>query len=211
VRELSKPEREKTNTRFNDGKCDPRGRFWVGTLCERAPWNSGALYCLDTDGSIEIKLERIQCSNGLVWSRDEQTFYYIDTSTQEIWGFCYDAEKATLGDKRTVARIPKTIGSPDGMTIDEHDRLWVALWNGGRVICVEPKRGSVEFELPVPAQNVTSVAFGGSELDELYITTASVGLSADERRSQPLAGALFRSRLPFRGLPSRRYLGPICQ
>jgi sugar lactone lactonase YvrE len=208
---LTDPERDMSHTRLNDGKCDPRGRFWVGSICEREPQFDGGLYCLNADLSIEKKLDHIQCSNGLVWTSDEQTFYYIDTPTQQIWGFCYDAATATLSDKRVVATIPMELGSPDGMTIDAENHLWVALWNGGRVLRIDPKTSNIEFEIPVPAQNVTSVAFGGPALDELYITTARVGVSPETLREQPLTGSLFRVQLPYHGVPAKRFSGAVSE
>lgn len=206
---LTDPESDKPHTRLNDGKCDPQGRFWVGSICERAPHNDGGLYCLDADLTVTQKLFGIQCSNGLVWTRDARTFYYIDTPTREIWGFCFDAATASLSEKRVVATVPQELGFPDGMTIDEDDHLWVALWEGGRVLRIDPSNGRIELEIPVPARNVTSVAFGGEALDELYITTASVGMSPEQQAEFPKAGSLFRVKLPYRGVPTRRFAGVI--
>jgi sugar lactone lactonase YvrE len=206
---LVNPERDKPHTRLNDGKCDPQGRFWVGSICEGEPKFDGGLYCLNPDLSVVKKLSNIQCSNGLVWTSDTQTFYYIDTPTQEIWGFCYDAATASLSEKQVVARIPSELGHPDGMTIDTENHLWVALWNGGRVVRVNPSNGRIELEIPVPARNVTSVAFGGRNLDELFITTAQAGKSYEARQEQPLAGSLFHIKLPYRGFPAKRFSGRI--
>jgi sugar lactone lactonase YvrE len=177
----------------------------VGSYCERDPLFDAALYCLDTDLSVTRKLGHIQCSNGIVWTRDGRTLFYVDTPTHEIWGFDYDAETGTLANRRTVARFPEGEGSPDGMTIDEDDHLWVALFNGHRVVRVDPSDGTTELEIPIPATNVTSVAFGGSALDELYVTTALVGLGSDVRASEPLGGSLFRVRVPYRGVPASRF------
>jgi sugar lactone lactonase YvrE len=204
---VANPESDKPHTRFNDGKCDPRGRFWAGTICEQSPQFDGGLYCLDTNLTVTKKLSRVQCSNGLVWSRDERHFYYIDTPTQEIWGFRYDADSGCIDEKQVIATIPKELGSPDGMTIDAGDHLWIALWNGGRVIRLDPATGRIELEIPVPARNVTSVAFGGTNLDELFITTARVGASTETLRTLPLSGSLFHVRLPYRGVPATRFGG----
>jgi len=206
---LVDPEPGKPHTRLNDGKCDPQGRFWVGSICEREPQFDGGLYCLDHDLSLKQRLSGIQCSNGLVWSKKEDRFYYIDTPTQEIWGFSYDAQTGNLRDKCVVATIPQQLGCPDGMTIDEQDHLWVALWDGGKVIRVDPQTGHVELEIPVPARNVTSVAFGGRELNQLYITTARAGLSPEARADQPLAGSLFHLTLPCRGVVAKRFGGRV--
>jgi sugar lactone lactonase YvrE len=198
-------ESDKPHTRLNDGKCDPKGRFWVGTICEREPRFDGGLYSLDTRLEVTQKLEGIQCSNGLVWTGDAATFYYVDTPTQEIWGFSYDVETGNIGDKRVVARIGKELGSPDGMAIDSAGHLWVALFHGHRVLRIDPRDGRIELEISVPATNVTSVAFGGVHLDELYITTARVGLSPEVLASEPLAGSLFRVKLPYHGVVANRF------
>ncbi|MGC4069514.1 MAG: SMP-30/gluconolactonase/LRE family protein [Polyangiaceae bacterium] len=201
------PESHKPHTRFNDGKCDPRGRFWAGTICEGHPQFDGGLYCLDTDLTVIQKLENVQCSNGLAWSKDERSLYYIDTATQEVWAFRFEPDTGAIGEKRVVFSLPKEQGSPDGMTIDSEDFLWIALWNGGRVIRVDPRTGQVVFELSIPARNVTSVAFGGRDLDELYITTARVGTPHEVLRELPKAGSLFVAKVPFRGVPARRFPG----
>jgi len=198
-------ERDKPHTRLNDGKCDPRGRFWVGSICEREPEFDGGLYCFNTDLTVSTKLTGIQCSNGLVWTRDSGTFYYIDTPTQEIWGYHFEPESGVISQKRVVAKIPNVIGSPDGMTLDADDHLWVALFGGHRVIRIDPMSGQIELQIPVPASNVTSVAFGGADLNELYITTARIGLSPEQRAAEPLAGSLFRVQVPYRGVCSNRF------
>ncbi len=205
VTHLADPESDKPHTRLNDGKCDPKGRFWVGSICEREPRFDGGLYCLDTDLTLTQKLSGIQCSNGLVWTSDRTTFYYIDTPTHEIWGFDYELESGNIKKKRVVAKLAEALGSPDGMAIDSEDHLWVALYHGHQVLRINPKGGQIELAIPVPATNVTSVAFGGAELDDLYITTARAGLSPEQRASEPLAGSLFRVRVPYRGVTANRF------
>lgn len=210
LRPICEIEATREHTRLNDGKCDPMGRFWVGSICEREPHFDGGLYCLDENLELTQKLAGIQCSNGLVWTRDASRFYYVDTPTQEIWGFLYDAQTGNLTEKAVVATIPRELGCPDGMTIDSEDQLWVALWEGGRVVRVDPRSGQVTLEVPVPALNVTSVAFGGPNLDELYITTARAGMSPEARQELPLSGSLFRAKVPFHGVPATRYRGNLC-
>jgi sugar lactone lactonase YvrE len=193
--------------RCNDGKCDPRGRFWVGTMVEGKTSGGAALYCLDTNLQLETRIEGVTISNGLAWSGDTRRFFYIDTPTQRIDVYDFDAERGTLHDRRVVIEIPKSVGSPDGMTIDERDKLWVALWGGGKVICVDPSSGSIEAEVRLPVPNVTSCAFGGPELDELYITTARSGMAPESLEAHPLAGSLFRARVASRGVPAQRFRG----
>ncbi|HEY5957469.1 MAG TPA: SMP-30/gluconolactonase/LRE family protein [Polyangiaceae bacterium] len=205
ITKLLDPEPDKPHTRLNDGKCDPRGRFWVGTYCERDPLFDGGLYCFDANLRLTRKLDGIQCSNGIVWSQDQRYLFYIDSPTQEVWRFDYDADTGHIDQRRSIARIPKTLGSPDGMAIDSDDHLWIALFHGHRVLRLDPSDGRIEFEIPIPASNVTSVAFGGAALDELYVTTALVGLDNEARSQEPLGGSLFRVRVPHRGVVANRF------
>jgi sugar lactone lactonase YvrE len=191
--------------RFNDGKCDPAGRFWAGTMVEKGPKRTGKLYCLDESLDVTTKIEGVTISNGLVWSSDQTRFYYIDTPTHEIVGYDFDVATGAIDNRSVVATIPAGIGSPDGMTIDADDQLWVALFHGASVLRIDPRSGEVGFRVEVPAKNVTSCAFGGLDLDELFITTARVGSSAAELAAQPLAGSLFSVRLPFAGVPAHRF------
>jgi len=202
---ITDPESDKPHTRFNDGKCDPRGRFWAGTMVENSSKGDGALYCLDTDLTVTRKLTGVSCSNGLVWSRDSRRLFYIDTPTRQIQCFDFDPETASLSSPRTVVEIPAEAGAPDGMAIDEEDGLWVALFGGSKVVRYDSATGEANFEISVAAPNVTSCAFGGRQMQELYITTARVGLNREERDRYPLAGSLFSADVPFRGLPARRF------
>lgn len=205
TRPLVAPEPNTPGNRLNDGKCDPRGRFFVGSMVEDGNKGNGGLYAVDASLSVRKVLAGIDCSNGLVWSRDEATFYYIDTPTQRVRAFDYDAEGGTLGKERVAFELPKSLGAPDGMTIDEHDHLWIALWGGSKVLRVDPLQGRVVFEVDVPAERVTSCAFGGKNLDHLFITTAAVGAKPDELERLPLTGSLFVAETGFRGVPSRRF------
>jgi sugar lactone lactonase YvrE len=208
VTKLSAPEGYRPDQeRFNDGKCDPAGRFWAGTMVETGPPGSGALYCLDTDLTISKPLSGVTISNGLVWSRDRSTFYYVDTPTQHVRAYDFDAGSGRLSNERVAVAIPRDWGAPDGMAIDESDHLWIALFGGGKVVRADPASGRFDCEVAVPARNVTSCAFGGSDLDELYVTTARIGLDPEQRRAQPLAGSLFRAKLPYRGVPAARFGG----
>ena len=205
ITRLSNPEADKRHTRFNDGKCDPRGRFWAGTMVENSQKGDGALYCLDTDLTVTQMLSGVSCSNGLVWSHDCRKFYYIDTPTMQIQCFDYDPDTALLGSRRIVAEFPRGSGSPDGMAIDQDDGLWVALFGGAKVVRIDPKSGETKYEVSVSVPNATSCAFGGADLDELFITTAHVGLNDEDRRRYPMAGSLFSVKVPYKGIPARRF------
>jgi sugar lactone lactonase YvrE len=189
--------------RFNDGKCDPTGRFWVGTMVEAGAPGAGSLYCLEPDLSISVKLTGLTISNGLGWR--DTAFYHIDTPSQHIRRFDYDEVSGSIENPTLVADFTAERGSPDGMCVDEQGMLWVALWGGGRVVRIDPATGTSDFSVDVAATNVTSCAFGGEKLDELYITTARIGLSEAELVREPLAGSLFRVKLPFRGMPAPRF------
>lgn len=195
----------RSTLRFNDGKCDPAGRFWAGTMAYDQAAGAGALYRLDHDGSAALVLDGVTVSNGLAWSLDGSTLYYIDTPTQRVDAFSYVPSTGEIGERRSVIEIPVEVGAPDGMTIDAHGGLWVALWGGGALHRYLDGRLDRVIELPV--SQPTSCAFGGRDLDELYVTSACQGLSPEERRAQPLAGALFRVRPGISGVPPSEYEG----
>lgn len=209
LQRLSDPEAHLEGNRFNDGKCDPRGRFWAGTMVEKGPSGGANLYCLHRDLRVERVLEGVSCSNGLAWTADERRLYYVDTPTRQVHAFDFDAETGALSGRRVVFEVPAELGAPDGMTIDSDDHLWLALWGGGRVVRVDPVAGKLETELAIPAHNVTSCAFGGEGLNDLYVTTARVGTPAERLAALPLAGSLFRVRLPWHGVPAPRFAGEL--
>lgn len=192
-----------TGLRFNDGKCDPGGRFWAGTMAYNQAAGAAALYCLDTDGAVTEVLNGVTISNGLAWSRDGDTMFYIDSPTQRIDAFDFTLSTGTIAARRTVTAIPSGVGSPDGMTIDAEGGLWVALWGGGAVH--RYLDGRLDRVVRLPVSQPTSCAFGGPDLDELYVTSAWNGLSKSERHVQPLAGALFRIRPGICGVPTFVY------
>src|SRR5215210_6917038 len=172
VRIFSDPEENLPNNRFNDGKCDPEGRFWAGTmpLSENEP--AGSVYVAGKDLSITKKIEGVTISNGMAWSRDEQIFYYIDTPTLEVVAYDYDKSTGHIFNKRIVIKIPKEDGFPDGMTIDNDGMLWIGHWGGWQVARWDPDKGDKLHYIPLPVANVSSCTFGGDELEDLYITTA---------------------------------------
>lgn len=187
---VSPPEHDARTTRFNDGKCDPAGRFLAGTISLTGESNAAALYVLDSDGKTRRLLSDVSISNGLVWSADGRTLYYIDTPTQRIDAFDYDIATATLSNRRPAVEIPASYGYPDGMTIDAEGQLWVALWGGSAILRCDPRRGTIVQKLSLPVSLVTSCAFGGAKLDVLYVTSARCDLTTDELAAQPLAGSI---------------------
>ena len=206
IHAITDPEADFPDNRFNDGKCDPAGRFWAGTMSVRDEVNAGKLYVLDTDLSVSIKIKNVTCSNGMAWSEDHKTFYYIDTGSQEVVAYDYNIHNAEISNKRSIIQIPQEEGFPDGMTIDHEGMLWVAIWGGWKVKRYNPHDGQVLDEVHLPVSLVTSCAFGGENLQDLYITTARTGLSESDLRSQPLAGSLFVVRqCGYRGLAETSY------
>ena len=192
--------------RMNDGKCDPNGRFWAGTMRYDKAAGGGAFYCLEPDGTVRVKVPTVTISNGLDWSPDGRTMYYVDTPTQRIDAFEFDPADGSLGARRPLVTIDPADGNPDGLTVDAEGHIWLALWRGWAVRRYSPE-GRFEREVRLPTALVTSVAFGGANLDELYITSANEELGGLERAAQPEAGALFRYRPGVCGRPANTFAG----
>jgi sugar lactone lactonase YvrE len=185
------PESHLIENRFNDGKCDPAGRFWIGSMAINEEPNAGSLYMLDLNRHITLKIDHTTISNGLAWSLDNKIFYFIDTPAMNVVAYDFELSTGNIANKRTVIIIDEKDGYPDGMTIDNEGMLWIAHWNGWQVTRWDPAKGKKLFALSLPVANVTSCTFGGSNFQDLYITTAKKGLTVDELKQQPLAGNLF--------------------
>lgn len=196
-----------THIRFNDGKCDPAGRFWVGTMELNTQKGAAALYRMDKDHSIHQMLDNVTISNGIVWTSDKKTMYYIDTPTGQVTVFDYDNAGGAIRNRRIAIRIPPEMGSPDGMTIDAAGRLWIALWGGYAVGCWDPVSGDLLELIDVPAPHVSSCAFGGPALDTLFITTARHEMDAAALEKYPLSGGLFAVQPGVRGVEAAFYEG----
>lgn len=189
--------------RLNDGKCDPAGRVWAGTIS--AEWQrDGNLYTLEANNKLTMKLPGINCSNGLAWNKDATTMYYIDSGDKVIYAFDYDATTGNISNQRTVITFPEGKVLPDGMSIDSEGMLWIGYWGGWQIGRWNPNTGEKLATVEVPVKCVTSCAFGGEHLDELYITTAIAGNEGNDMNGQPLAGGLFRIKLDVKGLPVHR-------
>lgn len=199
---LSQPETRQPNNRFNDGKCSPEGRFLAGTMDTREQDASGALYSLSADGRLQTLKTGLKISNGLAWSTDGRSLYHIDTPTRQIVAHEYDPASGQIGAARVVVRVPAALGWPDGMTSDSRGNLWVGMWGGAALTVWNPVSGALLEKIALPAKNVTSCAFGGSSLNELYITSARQGLAPAELSAYPLSGALFRLKTKVEGAPS---------
>jgi sugar lactone lactonase YvrE len=198
VERIADVELDLPDTMMNDGKCDPAGRLWAGTKDAVGSRSIGALYRLGPDRRPVQVLTGLKVSNGLGWSPDRTTMYFIDSPTQRIDVFDFDLERGEIADRRTLVEIPEAWGLPDGMTVDEEGFLWVAFWGGSAVRRFDPT-GEVDSLVEFPVSQVTSCAFGGQDLSELYVTSARDGLSEEQMAEQPLAGALFRLSPGVRG------------
>ncbi len=194
-------------TRLNDGKCDERGRFYAGTMHFDCSEPIGALYTLEAGGRVTKRLADVTISNGLAWSGDEKMMYYIDSGEQVVNAFDYDAGSGEIGNRRVIFSLADEVGGPDGMSIDAEGMLWVCHWGGWQVSRWNPHTGKKLAKVEVPAANVTSCAFGGEQLDELYITTARIGNNEQALREQPQAGGLFKVKTGVQGRPVARYQG----
>jgi sugar lactone lactonase YvrE len=200
---ISDPEKDINNNRFNDGKCDPMGRFWIGTMDINAKPAKGNLYCLDQDLNISKKLQNLSISNGMAWSIDHRKMYFIDTATHKVVCFDYDSVTGNIENSHIVIHVPHSHGAPDGMCIDSEGMLWIAHWGGGNVSRWNPFTGELLQKVDVPAPHVTSCCFGGENLDTLFITTAKSGMSEELLKQYPYSGSIFSITPGIKGyLPS---------
>lgn len=188
-------ETDRPGNRMNDGKCDRAGRFFAGTKADDDTTGAGALYCLEIGGVRQV-LDKVSISNGIGWSPDERLMYYVDTPTGRIDVFDYDAATGGLAQRRRFVDIPEDCGLPDGLCVDADGAVWIALWGGGAVHRYRAD-GGLDRVLRLPVSDVTCCAFGGADLDVLYITTA--------RTDEPESGALFRCWPGVTGQPANPY------
>jgi len=197
--------------RFNDGKCDPQGRFWAGSLYEPKDQALGVLYMLDAQGLHE-RMDGVTTANGLAWSPDGRTAYWADTAAHQIRAFDFDAARGQLSNSRVFYQAtPKPAGwawgsatpyggRPDGAAVDAEGCYWSAQYEGQRLLRLSPA-GEVLAEVPVPAVCPTMPCFGGPDLRTLLVTTARHGRSAAELAQYPDAGCVFALRVEVPGLP----------
>jgi len=185
---------------FNDGKVDPMGRFWIGS---KGPKSTAKLWMLQENKLNEIIID-LTISNGLDWSVDKSVFYHTDSGDNAIYRYDIDLQTTTLSNRQTFFRPKK--GTPDGLTIDSDGNIWTAIWDGWQVLQLNPA-GEVLSEISMPVQRPTSITFGGQDFHQLFITSASEGLTGSERLEQPYAGDLFVIEPGVTGLNANLVLG----
>jgi sugar lactone lactonase YvrE len=203
---LADPEASKRpDNRFNDGKCDPSGRFWAGTISTVKKEGDAALYMLDAKGDLEVKIPSVTNSNGICWNPEKDKMFYIDTPTKEIVRYDYDNHTGSILNRLVFFDTEKAglEGSPDGMTIDGKGNLWVALCHGGCVVNIDAQTGQVIQKIDFPCVETTACTFGGVGLDRLFVTTG-VHKSLEEEH----AGKVFVvDGLNCQGMPAFAYAG----
>ena len=196
------PEEQFPGNRFNEGKCAPDGRFWAGTMAFDEAAGAGNVYCLHHDFSVTKQITQVTISNGMAWSTDHATLYYIDSPARAVVAYDYDTVTGTISGKRMVIDLHSESGFPDGMTIDEEGMLWIAFWGGWKIARWDPQQGKKIAEIGLPVANVSSCTFGGPSLDNLFITTAGKDITSEDLRKQPLAGSIFvLPNCGYRGVP----------
>lgn len=203
TKELVKVETNKPCNRCNDGKCDAAGRLWIGTMHENAKPRMGALYVFD--GDLKKRIDNVSVSNGICWSKDNRIMYYIDSFDRNIKAYDFDIATGTITNERIVIRIKDTTVLPDGMCIDEEDMLWVAIWGGSAVHRYNPSNGALVGKVLVNAPHVTSCAFGGDKMQQLFITTAASGHTEQQLSQHPLSGSLFIADTDIKGIDTNYF------
>ncbi len=198
---IADPEADKPDNRFNDGKCSPDGRFFVGTISLVKKTGDARLYRLDPDLTLHEAFGPVTNSNGIVWSADGKTVYYIDTPRKDVLAFDY--QDGHLRNLRSVVSTAHLDASPDGMTLDAEGNLWIAFCHGGCVVCFDPQTGAELRRVELPCLETTACAFGGPDLADLYVTTGIHKTVVEEQ-----AGRLFVIRgLGVKGLAANAFAG----
>ena len=200
---LAPIELERTSIRTNDAKCDANGRMWVGTMAFDFTPGVAALFSFDSKVLKEV-VPDLTVSNGIGWSLDKKTMYFIDSPTKRVDSFDFDIESGELRNRRPFLLLGDLDAFPDGLTTDEDGGVWVALFGGGEVRRFD-SQGTLTHIVEIPVKQVTSCCFGGGDMSELYITTAQNGMDSDSLIREPLAGSLFRVKTSFKGSKSNRY------
>lgn len=203
---FAQPETDRPSNRFNDGRADRAGRFWVGTMSDVSREPVGSLYRLNADRSSVRLFNDIVVPNSLAWSPDNKTMYFADTPKRCIWAFDFDLATGAIGPRRVFRDTTGHTGRPDGSAVDAEGGLWSCEYGGWRVVRYRPD-GEIDQSFPVPAANPTCCAFGGPDFRTLFVTSAVQRLTPEQLAEQPLAGSVFAMRTTVSGLPEARFGG----
>jgi sugar lactone lactonase YvrE len=203
LRPIADPEADLPHNRFNDGRCDAAGRFIAGTVYPPKDHDGANLYSLDTDLSVTRLVEGLLTSNGVAFSPDNKTFYYSDTPKHVIYKCDYDLATGTISNRQVFHQFPHGNGRPDGATVDSEGYYWTALYEGQRVVRLNPE-GEIVQEIKIPAKCPTMVSLGGEDMKTLFITTVA-NRPEEELKEFPNSGAIFKARVDVPGLPEHRF------
>lgn len=195
---LAAPEADRPGNRFNDGKCDRRGRFWVGSLAINTAPRQGSLWRYDPDGTVTRVESGMHISNGLGWSPDDTRFYFTDSAKREIYVYDFDIESGAIENRRTFVTALEGSGTPDGLAVDAEGFVWSAHWDGWSVVRYDPD-GGIDRVVNLPVPRPTSCVFGGLDRSTLYVTTARIRLSTAQLAEAPLSGGIFAVETGVRG------------
>jgi L-arabinonolactonase len=194
-------------TRMNDGRCDRQGRFIMGGIDESGKFERiSSVYRVDRDLSIHKIIFGVAIANSICFSPDGRVMYFADSPTREIWAYDYDTQTGDVSNKKVFANFSDQPGMPDGSIVDSEGYLWNAQWNGHRVVRFRPD-GVVDRIISIPAMNITCLAFGGKDLDVLYVTTARYLMTPEQIKAEPLSGGLFAVRVDVKGLKEPKFCG----
>jgi sugar lactone lactonase YvrE len=200
------PESHRPGNRFNDGKCDRRGRLFAGTMDNAEVACTGTLYRLDPDLSVHVMAIDVHLSNGLGWSPDDRVLYYTDSLRRTIWAYDYELETGAVANRRVFARVPQEAGVPDGLCVDAEGFVWSAHWGGWRLTRYAPE-GRIERVVELPVPQPSCPVFGGPDLGVLYVSSAAIGMTPADFARAPDGGGLFALDVGARGLPAGRFAG----
>ena len=201
---LLNPELHLPANRFNDAKCDRRGRLWAGSMALDASMPTGSLYRFDGIRRATAMDGGFQVSNGMDWSPDDCTFYFVDTGLHTIFAYDFEIDAGKIANRRVFRQFAREQGRPDGLSVDAEGFVWVALWDGWRLARYAPD-GRLDREIDMPVPRPSSCCFGGADLKTLYITSARVRLSRQDLEAAPLSGGLFALRVDVAGQPATEF------
>jgi sugar lactone lactonase YvrE len=201
---ITDPEANRPGARFNDGAVDPVGHFWAGTM--KAGEATSSLYRFDPDEGVQQMLSGLTISNGIGWSPDCRKMYVTDSLIHTIYAFDFEPSTGTIDNQRVFAHTPHEPGVPDGLAVDSEGFVWSVRCRGWKITRYAPT-GKTDLEISLPVECPTSCAFGGNDLDELYITTSRSLVASEQLDKQPLAGTLLRIPIGIRGQKPSVFLG----